>query len=81
MNSRLLKTFRECLGICLSLWACEGTRSDEVTAGLAGDWSPNVASGMPPWMRVLENDGVLLVHMRLYIGGTGPYKATQEAVD
>ncbi|QDT02194.1 hypothetical protein K227x_05660 [Rubripirellula lacrimiformis] len=44
---------------------------------LSGDWSVELESGLPAWMRVVEEDGQSLVYMRLYIGPTGPYKAEQ----
>jgi len=42
---------------------------------LVGDWSLDLDSGLPAWMRVVEEDGQSQVYMRLYIGPTGPYKA------
>ena len=42
---------------------------------LIGDWSLELESGLPAWMRVVEEDRQPKVYMRLYIGPTGPYKA------
>lgn len=44
---------------------------------LSGDWSLELESGLPAWMRVVEADGGPQVYMRLYIGPTGPYEAEQ----
>ncbi|WP_372721191.1 DUF1080 domain-containing protein [Novipirellula sp.] len=48
-------------------------RAEEIT----GDWSLDLESGMPAWMRVVQQDGQTQVYMRLYIGPTGPYAAEQ----
>ena len=50
-------------------------RADGLPNGLEGDWSLDVDSGLPVWMRVSQKDGDPLVHMRLYVGPAGPYKA------
>lgn len=44
---------------------------------LVGDWSVELDSGLPAWMRVIEEGGQPQVYIRLYIGPTGPYKAEQ----
>tara|TARA_R110002049_G_scaffold309268_1_gene519560 strand:+ start:81772 stop:82746 length:975 start_codon:yes stop_codon:yes gene_type:complete len=44
-------------------------------SGWVGDWSLDLDSGLPAWMRVVAEDGEPSVHVRLYIGPTGPYKA------
>ncbi|GAA5505713.1 DUF1080 domain-containing protein [Novipirellula caenicola] len=48
-------------------------QAEEIT----GDWSLDLESGMPAWMRVVQQDGQTQVYMRLYIGPTGPYVAEQ----
>ena len=48
-------------------------RAEEIT----GDWSIELESGLPAWMRVAEEEGKTQVHMRLYIGPTGPYEAEE----
>lgn len=48
-------------------------RAEEIT----GDWSLDLESGIPAWMRVVQQDGQTQVYMRLYIGPTGPYAAEQ----
>ncbi len=48
-------------------------QAEEIT----GDWSLDLESGMPAWMRVVQQDGQPQVYMRLYIGPTGPYAAEQ----
>lgn len=47
--------------------------------GLLGDWSLDLESGEPAWMSVVEQDGRILVSMRVYIGSDGPYPAAQTA--
>ncbi len=49
------------------------------TVGLLGDWSLDLESGEPAWMSAVEQDGRMLVFMRVYIGSDGPYTATQTA--
>ncbi|WP_253154809.1 3-keto-disaccharide hydrolase [Stieleria tagensis] len=51
--------------------------AEELPSELKGDWSLDLDSGLPAWMRVVEEDGQPQVYMRLYIGPTGPYKAEQ----
>ena len=46
---------------------------------LLGDWSLDLESGEPAWMSVVEKDGRLLVHMRVYIGPDGPYSVNEAA--
>lgn len=48
---------------------------------LLGDWSLDLESGEPAWMSVVENEGQLIVYMRVYIGPVGPYEATEIAND
>ncbi len=64
------------IGLCVT---CSFAQAEGLPAGLPGDWSLSLESGLPAWMRVAEVDGKPQVHMRLYIGPTGPYEAT--AVD
>ena len=53
-------------------------QADQLPRELLGDWSLKVDSRMPVWMRILEEESAPLVHMRLYVGPTGPYKAKFE---
>ncbi|QDT12622.1 hypothetical protein K239x_46320 [Planctomycetes bacterium K23_9] len=60
---------------CVLLLVPLGVQAEELPAGLSGDWSLKLDSGLPAWMRVAESDGNPQVHMRLYIGPAGPYVA------
>ena len=53
------------------------TGNDVLPAGLEGDWSLILDSGLPAWMRVGKNDGQPQVGLRLYVGSAGPYRATR----
>lgn len=50
--------------------------AEELPNGPAGDWSLKLDSGVPAWMRVTQQAGEPLVYLRLYVGSTGPHKAT-----
>ncbi len=64
--------------LCFGLVASTSlfARAEELPTGLAGDWSLQLDSGLPAWMRVVEKDGEPMVFLRLYVGPAGPYKAT-----
>jgi len=47
--------------------------AESVPEELLGDWSLDLDSGLPAWMRVAETNGRPLVHMRLYVGSAGPH--------
>ena len=47
----------------------------QADSDLQGDWSLELESGLPAWMRVVEEDGKPSVFMRLYVGPAGPYPA------
>lgn len=64
-----------CFGLVVS--TCLIAHAEELPKGLAGDWSLELESGLPAWMRVVEKDGEPMVHLRLYVGPAGPYKATR----
>jgi len=64
--------------LCLALpfmFLSPTARADQLPEGLVGDWSLNLDSGMPAWMRVVEKEGQPKVYIRFYIGPTGPYDA------
>ena len=63
-----------CFGFVASI--CLVAQAEKLPKGLAGDWSLQLESGLPAWMRVVEEDGDPMVYLRLYIGPTGPHKAT-----
>ena len=48
--------------------------ANTIPTGLAGDWSLDLESKTPAWMRIVEQDGKPKVFMRIYIGSTGPHK-------
>lgn len=48
--------------------------AQSIPDGLSGDWSLDVESEQPGWMRIQEKEGKPVVHFRLYIGPTGPYE-------
>lgn len=62
---------------CTAIMLCLSMASAQAD-GLRGDWSLQLDSGLPAWMRVVEEDGQPLVYFRLYIGSAGPHKATRE---
>jgi hypothetical protein len=51
-------------------------RAEPIPPGLAGDWSLDLESGEPAWMRVVEHEGQPRVYMRIYIGSDGPFEVT-----
>ncbi len=52
-----------------------------IPAGLIGDWSLDLASKTPAWMRVAEENGKPKVYLRLYVGPVGPYPNAQVVGD
>lgn len=60
--------------VLLSLMMVTSASAESVPKKLLGDWSLEMDSGMPAWMSVLVEDDKPLVHIRFYIGPTGPYK-------
>ena len=42
-----------------------------------GDWSLDLDSDTPAWMRVTEQDGEPVVRFRLHVGSDGPYRAVR----
>lgn len=76
MNQTFKNLFQGLLGLCLVVSTCHVTQAEELPADLAGDWSLQLDSGLPAWMRIVESDGEFWVHLRLYIGAAGPYPAT-----
>jgi hypothetical protein len=48
--------------------------ADKLPEGLVGDWSLDLQSNTPAWMRVVEKDGKPQVFMRIYVGSAGPYQ-------
>lgn len=47
---------------------------EPVPEGLLGDWTLDLDSGVPAWMRVEEREGKPVAWMRVYIGPVGPYE-------
>lgn len=77
MKSSLTKLFCGVLCFGLATATCVVAQAEDLPSGLSGDWSLKLDSGLPAWMRVVEEDGNPLVYLRLYVGPKGPYKATQ----
>ena len=72
--------------LCLLIYTCtslvnaqspKGVRADAVPKELLGDWSLNLDSKEPAWLRVFEQDGHAMARMRVYIGSDGPYEITK----
>ncbi|MDF1658282.1 MAG: DUF1080 domain-containing protein [Verrucomicrobiales bacterium] len=61
--------------LVLSSFICSGyAEAEPLPDGLEGDWTLQMESGLPAWMRVLEKEGKPIVSMRVYIGPAGPYE-------
>lgn len=50
---------------------------NSVPKGLVGDWSLDLESKTPAWMRVVEQDGKPEVYFRLYVGPIGPHQGAE----
>lgn len=48
-------------------------KTSSVSQDLLGFWTLDVDSGQPAWMRVADDNGKLVVSMRLHVGQDGPY--------
>lgn len=72
-------SFRCTLSAGLLWLACNAafSQAQSIPEGLIGDWSLDLDSGTPGWMRVEEVGGKPVVSMRLYIGPAGPYEKVQ----
>jgi hypothetical protein len=77
MNPSLTNLLRGMFYFAIAASTALATQAEELPKGLAGDWSLNLDSGLPAWMRVVEEDGEPLVYLRLYVGPAGPHKAKQ----
>lgn len=53
------------------------TPEDKVPTELVGDWSLDLKSKTPAWMRVVVENGRPKVYMRIYIGSAGPYEEVE----
>ncbi|MDF1862782.1 MAG: DUF1080 domain-containing protein [Verrucomicrobiales bacterium] len=69
-------SLRSLLHIGLLWFTCSATfsQAQSVPEGLLGDWTLDLESRLPGWMRVEELNGKPVVSMRLYIGPLGPYE-------
>ncbi|KLU05214.1 glycosyl hydrolase [Rhodopirellula islandica] len=47
---------------------------ESVPSGLLGDWSLDLSTAEPAWMRVEEQAGNPVVSLRIYVGSAGPYR-------
>ncbi|MEM6689697.1 MAG: DUF1080 domain-containing protein, partial [Planctomycetota bacterium] len=65
------------LGCCILLVASlePVANADEFT----GDWSLDLDSGTPAWMRVSEVDGETEVRFRLHVGSDGPHRNVERS--
>lgn len=52
-------------------------RSETIPEKLRGDWSLDLDSGLPAWMRVEEKEEKPVVWLRLYVGPAGPYEEVE----
>lgn len=57
----------------LTLFSTTAVAGEPVPEELVGDWSLDLESGTPGWMRVVTEDGQPQVFIRFYIGSAGPY--------
>ncbi|MEM0897222.1 MAG: DUF1080 domain-containing protein [Verrucomicrobiota bacterium] len=51
--------------------------ADSIPPDLLGDWTLDLDSGEPAWMRVVEEEGKNLVYLRIYVGPEGPYEVEE----
>ncbi len=65
------------LGMCVLFSTAFSSTAD--AEELAGDWSLDLESGLPAWMRVQEREGNPWVYLRLYVGSAGPYKDVEQS--
>lgn len=61
-----------CLLGCLTLTF--GAQASSVPKGLIGDWSLDLETEEPAWLKIEEVDGEPLVWMRVHVQGAGPHK-------
>jgi hypothetical protein len=61
------------IAIVLSPVANVQILAQSMPQGFTGDWTLEIESGLPGWMRVAEEDGKPLLYFREYIGPLGPY--------
>ena len=52
-------------------------QGEPVPKDLIGSWSLDLETDEPVWMRIVEQDGKLLVYMRIHVGSVGPYEVTE----
>lgn len=57
----------------VALFSATAVAAEPVPQELVGDWSLDLESGTPGWMRVVLEDGQPQVFVRFYIGSAGPY--------
>ena len=51
-------------------------QTDTLPKEWLGGWSLDLDSGEPAWMRISEQDGHPVVHMRIHVGSDGPWDVT-----
>lgn len=70
-----MSTARLCAGIIglLLFTATSASQAETIPPALLGDWSLQMESKTPAWMRVGEIDNHPVVWIRFYIGPMGPY--------
>ncbi|MGC6427898.1 MAG: 3-keto-disaccharide hydrolase [Akkermansiaceae bacterium] len=56
----------------------QGGHAGEVPAGLLGDWSLELSSKEPSWLRIVDDEqNGPLVYLRIFVGPKGPFKVTK----
>ena len=66
------------LMVCLALFASEqNVQADSLPADLIGDWSLDLSTKEPAWLKVDQRDGKPVVYMRVHVLSAGPHKGVQ----
>ncbi|MCH1504893.1 MAG: DUF1080 domain-containing protein [Verrucomicrobiales bacterium] len=52
-------------------------QAETIPKGLLAGWSLKLDSGEPAWMRVVEQNGIAIVYMRLHVGPDGPWQVIE----
>lgn len=64
-----------CLLTCL-VWPL-ATHAESVPKRIIGDWTLELATGEPAWLKVEVKEGEPVVHMRVHVQSAGPHKITE----
>ena len=52
-------------------------QAETIPKDLLAGWSLKLDSGEPAWMRVVEQNGIAIVYMRLHVGPDGPWQVIE----